>query len=402
MRDDDTLAMEIERITALTLTLVHWCRERDWAGYDPYDALNSDLLRFIPFADARLPRLALTQLLKRSPLNLRPLLRVRVLANPKGIALFLSALVKLHRLGAVDAADMVGSLADRLALLRSPNGRRWCWGYNFPWQTRTRLIERYAPNLVCTTFVANALLDCHELSHDPAHLEMAQSAGAYVRNELYFQDEERAAFAYPAPSERTPIHNASLLGAALLCRLYGLTGDEGHRDVALRVTRYTVSRQREDGSWLYGEAPTQAWVDNFHTGYNLCALRTIATDGASAEFDDSLRRGFAFYREHFVASDGMPRYFHDRAYPIDVHCAAQSIITLVVLRDLHGESLTLAWRVLAWTLRHMFDSRGFFYYQRRRGYTNRIPYVRWSQAWMALALATLLDAVSLRTTGTRR
>jgi hypothetical protein len=35
----------------------------------------------------------------------------------------------------------------------------------------------------------------------------------------------------------------------------------------------------------------------------------------------------------------------------------------------------------------MQDSRGHFYFQKRRLFTNRIAYMRWSQAWMLKALA---------------
>ena len=39
----------------------------------------------------------------------------------------------------------------------------------------------------------------------------------------------------------------------------------------------------------------------------------------------------------------------------------------------------------------MRDDRGFFYYQRKRFYTLRAPFMRWSQAWTAYALARLLE-----------
>src|SRR5579859_5245220 len=79
--------------------LVAYCQENNWAGYDPYDALNSQMLEKLPFLDRRLPRLALTQALKRSPINLRPLMLVPKTQNPKAIGLFLAAFVKLSARG---------------------------------------------------------------------------------------------------------------------------------------------------------------------------------------------------------------------------------------------------------------------------------------------------------------
>jgi hypothetical protein len=130
-------------------------------------------------------------------------------------------------------------------------------------------------------------------------------------------------------------------------------------------------------------------VDNFHTGYNLCALRSLGRDARTAEFEPQVRRGFAFYKRRFFTAAGVAKYFDDRTYPIDVHSVAQSIITLLTFRDLDPDSAALARSVHDWTMKHMWDSRGYFYYQVRRCFTNRISYMRWSQAWMLLALAML-------------
>jgi len=105
----------------------------------------------------------------------------------------------------------------------------------------------------------------------------------------------------------------------------------------------------------------------------------------------SLRDGLAFYRRHFFRPDGAPRYFHDRTYPIDTHCVAQSIITLVELQGREPDNRPLAASVFRWAMGNVWDRRGFFYYRRLRLCTIRTSYMRWSQAWMLLALATLID-----------
>ena len=77
--------------------------------------------------------------------------------------------------------------------------------------------------------------------------------------------------------------------------------------------------------------------------------------------------------------------------PFDVHSAAQSLITLVELRGLRQDSLDLAQKVLNWTFENLRDPDGFFYYQKRSSGCVKIPYMRWGQAWMLLALATVLE-----------
>lgn len=379
-----------------TQQLLAYCQANDWAGYDPYDALNSRLLKALPFLDFKLFRLALTQVLKRSPINLRPLLLVPKTQNPKGLALFLMAFLKLSKVGLLPRDELIWQMVDSLVALRSPDTSYWCWGYSFPWQGRGVLTPRGFPSLVCTVFVADALLNNFEATGEPRCLDMASSAARYIFNELFWSSNDAAGFSYPLPGIQAKVHNANFLGAALLCRVSKLTGDRKFLDPALKAARYSLSKQNPDGSWPYGEHPTQKWIDNFHTGYNLCALETIARCAETSEFDASLRRGFEFYRAHFFCEDGAPKYFSDQAYPIDAHSVAQSIITLVQFNNPQNCGLELATQVFQWTMANLWDRRGFFWYQKTPWYTNKIPYMRWSQAWMLLALATLLQATDHR------
>jgi hypothetical protein len=381
----------LQEAAAVGGRLLAYCRANDWAGHDPYDALNSPLFSTFPRLQARIPRLVLTQLLKRSPIDLRGFLRIPKTQNPKAIALFLSAIVKDPGLGAPDAADLAAFFVEKLAALRSTGTPYWCWGYSFPWQTRTTVVPRGAPNLVCTTFAANALLDAHERRPENRCLEMACSAAEYILNELFWtRGSEVASFSYPLPTTHHPIHNANFLAAALLCRVYKHTGHEKFLEPALYAARYSAAKQAADGSWAYGEAQTNQWIDNFHTGYNLGALRSISEYLGTTEFDKAIRRGFHFYRNHFFRADGAARYFHHRTHPIDIHCTAQSIITLLQFKDLDPGNVPLAYSVLRWAIRNMWNDRGFFYYRSLRSCTIRIPYMRWSEAWMLLAIATLL------------
>src|SRR5882672_2820762 len=79
-----------QAVTRLRETFV-LAERRHWRGYDPYDALLSPLARWPLLGNSRLFRLALTQAVKRLPINLRPLLGIKGGINPKALALFLSA-----------------------------------------------------------------------------------------------------------------------------------------------------------------------------------------------------------------------------------------------------------------------------------------------------------------------
>jgi hypothetical protein len=371
--------------------LLAYCRQNDWAGYDPYDALNSELLRSFPILNSRIPRILVTQALKMSPVNLRGLLGIPKTQNPKALALFLSSFVSLSSEQVPDRKDLINGMIRLIAAKRSPGiVSYWCWGYSFPWQTRKEVVPAGAPNLVCTTFVASALLDAYEHTGDPTSLEMAVSAAEYIVDKLYWTGNSVASFSYPQPGVPSQTHNANFLAADLLCRVYKHTAEEKFLGPAMSVARCSVSKQNADGSWKYGEVQSQEWIDNFHSGYNLCALQSIGRSLETVEFDSSVRRGFAFYRDHFFREDGAARYFHNRTYPIDIHCVAQGIITLLALKELDGGSVPLAHSVLQFALDQMWDDRGFFYYRVLPVGKIRTPYMRWSQGWMLLAMTRLL------------
>lgn len=371
------------------LKLLAYCRDSGWAGYDPYDALNSRLFSAFPFLNSRWPRLILTQGMKRSPIDVRRFLGIPKTQNPKALGLFLSALSKLSTADVPDRDQLIHGLIDRLDALRSQGINYSCWGYSFPWQMRNGVVPAGAPNLVCTTFVANGLLDAYDLSGDARCLAMATSAAEYILNDLYWTEGAAThSFSYPLPTTRVQVYNANFLAAALLCRVGKLTGEGKFLGPALEATHCAVAKQKRDGSWDYGDLDSQRWIDNFHTGFNLGALRAIGRYAQTSEFEDSVRRGFAFYRAHFIREDGAAKYFHDRTYPIDIHAVAQTIITLTEFQDLDPASLPLADKVLQWAMDRMWDERGFFYYRVLRLATIRVSYMRWSQAWMLLALAT--------------
>ena len=53
----------------------------------------------------------------------------------------------------------------------------------------------------------------------------------------------------------------------------------------------------------------------------------------------------------------------------------------------------LANKVLQWTVANMQDKKGYFYYQLKKGISSKIPYMRWSNAFMFNALTYYLLSI---------
>jgi hypothetical protein len=376
--------------------LLSWCRQHDFAGHDPFDALNSRIFQATPLAKSRNARLIWTQLLKRSPADFRVLARVPPERNAKGIALFaLAQIANYRRVKTEECADQARSLLFELLSMKLDRYSGACWGYNFDWQSRNFFAERGTPTIVPTAFAARALIDAAQALQDlrDVYLQTARSVCDFILKDLprTVDNETELCFSY-APNSDTRIFNASLLAAEVLASVGKLSGEHDLCDAAERATRYVVNNQREDGSWLYGTDPKQSWVDNFHTAYVLFSLkRIINVSSFGSEFQPALQRGYEYWKNNFFLAEGWPKYYHDDPYPADAHAAASAIVTFLECRELDRDASKLAQRVASWTIQNLRDSRGFFYYQRRRFYTVRKPYMRWTQAWMLYALARLLE-----------
>lgn len=373
----------MDSLISLNSRLLNKLRKEDFAGFDPFDSLNSQLLSATPFYRNSFVRLAWLQLGKRSPINLRPLLGVPKRRNPKGIGLVISGLVNdYHRTGEVQLLDEAGELAQWLLEERS-SPDTWehsCWGYHFDWQARAFYVPAGKPNIITTCYVARALFELGKVSGNESFIAASLDAARFISRHLYTEADGRCFYAY-IPGESAFVHNASLWGAAW-CGFAGKElGDEALVEQALEVARQSVKEQWEDGSWVYGSRHHHQFKDGFHTGYNLEALNLLRDALQTAEFDECIAKGYRHYVDTFFEADGTAKYYDNSVYPLDMHSFAQAIFTLLKVGG-RPEDLAFCERVIQRAIELMYrPSTGLFIYQKTRHFTNRINYMRWTQAW---------------------
>ena len=378
--------------------LFAWCAGEGFAGSDPFDGLNSRLFQATPLKYFTLPRLAFLQLVKRSPKDLRPLLKVEKGVNPKGTALF--ALAELSRFRATyrpeHAENARRFLEQLLSLKLTTKSGHTAFGYNFDWQSRAFFAPKGTPTIVPTAFAAQALLEASRLFGDQAYVETARDICRFITDDLNRtgDSDDEICFSY-TPLDRSVIFNASLLAAECLASTAEATGENEYHDLASKAARYVVRRQKENGLWAYGPKLRHAWVDNFHTAYillSLCRLsKSVPAIGSDAAVGDSIGSGMNYWLDNFFLDDGTPKYFDKEIYPVDIHSASAAVAALAELREVDDRCLPLARKVADWTVVNMRDESGYFYYQKRPDRTVKIPFIRWSQAWTAYALARLIE-----------
>ena len=393
-----------DNISVSLQKLKSYCEQAHFKGWDPYDGLNSRIFQALPLLKkSALCRLVVIQGFKRCPVNLRQIALVPKEYNAKGIGLFLSGYCNLYKavLAHPEWATTIGKpekikeqideLASLLTSLQSKGYSGACWGYNFDWQARRLfLFPKYTPTVVATNFCATALMEAYEISGNKGYLDTALSAARFVLEDLHRTPyRDGFLFSYSPLKGNDTVFNASLLGARLLSYCYHYTQNEEYRRLAAQTIQACCHGQRADGAWVYGMLPMQSWVDSFHTGYNLDALVAYQKLTGDKSFSSYLEKGFDYYIQHFFEEDGTPKYYDHKRYPIDIHCPGQLLVTLARLHryDRYGD---LADRVLNWTIAHMQDKNGYFYYQLKPGISSKISYMRWSNAFMFHALSCYL------------
>jgi hypothetical protein len=422
--------------------VLRWSRERDYRGHSKHDALNSPLLGALTFGN-RFLQLAATQAVMRLPFNVRPLLAVPRLRNPKGIGLFAEACLDaaeylggkrsdgagLTRGGLVEeASDLLGWLVGRsspMALPTADLARRFDarrpdggsgdgegmleglgWGYHYPWRDVGFFQPAHFPNRVVTSWIGSAFLRALETTGEKRFLLAAREISAFLlNNPRRLADTPRQLCLNYVPLEEVDwaVMDVSALVSAFCARLASLDGES--RSLAgesKRLMEFVVDKQTDYGAWFYTWPAGDSHIrhDNYHTGIILDCLADYMTFAEDDSWRDRYEQGLEYYRSKLFLENGAPRWMNDRTFPHDIHGAAAGILAFSRaalycherLQDSEGarRHFEFACLILKWARRNLFSGQGFFYYQKTRWMTKKFCLMRWCNAWMSRAMASLL------------
>lgn len=359
-----------------------WGEAREWSGYDPYDALNSPLAPLLTLGTS-LGRRILTQAVKRSPANLRPMLGIRPALNEKALGIVASGYVRLAAAGDETAGPAATYWLDRLRE-NAP-----CWGYHFDVQTRFFRYRAGTPNTIATSFVAQAFLDDYELLGHEQSGEAALQTAAFLVDRMLAFTPAGPYFRY-LEHEDALVHNANVLACAVLARTARCLGASDLADRAAEATTTTLDAQRSDGSWPYSGGAGGDWVDNFHTGYVLESL--VECERLLPDSAEHLARGFDYWERELFLADGTPKYYSHHTMPLDAHNYAQAIETWLSIADRRAGAFARASRTAALLIADFLTPEGYVRFRRGRRWVNNVAFVRWTTAPAFRALARLLLA----------
>jgi uncharacterized protein YyaL (SSP411 family) len=373
----------LNRAGEILMSLDSWIRKENYEGYDPYDILNSKFSSVSPKF-----RFYIQQFGKFFPLNIRPMVGVNKKAEPKAIALIALAYLNMRHMDERYLKDGM-SLLERLIPLKGDE--EFAWGYTFPWQSRDFYLKSYEPNIVVTSICGMAFLKYYETTKDEKYLKIAQSSARYISTKLNrHENDGELCFSYTV-HDNSRVTDGNLFAGALMSAIYYHTGKDIYMEMVKKIIRYTEKTINPDGSIVYaydgnGNEITQY---DYHQGFDIMLLMEIERYTGM-----ELKRYIDMATEYYLSmfKNGVSRYRNEKKWPIDIHNQAQGILTFSYLSKFNRDYLKYAEEILRWTVGNMWDEKGYFYYHIWPFMKNKIAYMRWSEAWMLLALSAFLKA----------
>lgn len=276
-----------------------------------------------------------------------------------------------------------------------------CWGYPFHWQSKV-FIPEGTPSSVVSSIAGDAFWTAHEVLGDAKYLERCNDICRFFIHDLHTstQPDGSLCFSY-TPLDEFQVHNSNLFVAEFLTRIGKRTGNREYIDLGIRAAEYALAEQNEDGSLYYWGRAQNAYapnhIDHYHSGFEIRALHGMWKWTRDEAFRKATERYYAFYRKHLLTErDGLiaPKMNPGSFYPVNIHSCAEAILCNATLQDEFPEAREIVLHLCLWVISTMQTREGWFIYMIQQGHTGSrpisIPYMRWGQAWMILALSAAL------------
>ncbi len=384
----------IEKVKSILNELENYIISESYKGYDPFDGLMSPIFKLPILKSNKLMRFGFQQLFRRIPFNLRVLFAIDKGTNPVTLGLAVQAFTYLKQVFEEKESfyqQQIEYCLDKLIELKPKNYSGACWGYDFDWQGRYANITAYTPTIVATGIITNGLFEYYKTTNDKKAKELIISAARFVLNDLNKTYENDTYCVSYSPNDKQMVFNASIKGARLLAQAYTITNNIKYLDEAELIVKFIANNQNSDGSWYYSKGDARKWVDNFHTAYILNSLDEFINLSGKNDYGKYLEKGKEFYLKNLFTQKGYPKYYSNSFYPIDSTEVAQSILTLTKFNKIDKANL-----VAEFAFRELYSNNGFFYYRKHKSHTNKISFMRWSNAYMLTALSFFLMKSELK------
>ncbi len=398
----------IKRVKEALFGLEQLLSDVKYIGFDPYDIKGSRLFMWA-FSIPRKPFYRnIQRKLVVGPLVIgetyfprisRWLFGIKPTRNAKGISLIAKGYLNLFRLTAdpkwkVKASDLL----DWLLANKSPGYSNPCWGYPFDWDSGV-VIPALTPASVVSAAAFDAFWQAWLITKEARYLDVCTGICHFFIKDLNITklDDRTICFSY-TPLDNFQVHNTNLLVADCLLKVGMVTNEDKFILLGKKAANFALTEQNSDGSiFYYGKSQdyiNPRRVDHYHSGFEMRCLHSIWVTTQDEEYRGALKRYFDFYQKNFVKNveNGVLPYMYPGVYyPVNIHSCAEAILLNATLAKEFDSARILLGQFIAPILDLMKTEKGWFKYMIRKigpvEVHSSIPYLRWGQAWMFLALS---------------
>lgn len=354
----------------------------DLKGYDPYDLMLSPLFRNIVNYKFLW---VLTQMHRFSPLNLRKLIGIKKFYNTKSIALVGIGLSYLPKFKSIFKKIINIINLDDFKLENN------LYSVDFNIFLSHHFPQKGKPDLIISLFCNYAIVRYCQVFRDKNKLELVLKFKDFINLNLpKFENNTTLWYSYNF-YKINEIYNSTAKIGEFYSMLYQFTNDSLLLMQIEKILNYLLKKQREDGSWPYGELIP--YTDGYHTAFILEAIWYMKRVVPGSKYEKMFSKGLLNYIKYLIKPNGQPLHYHPiykpkdiRSYLIetDIRDCAMAIILLSKIGDFDS-----AKKIFNWTCENMYDScNDYFYYYKNKLFKNKIEFIR-SQAWMMYALSVL-------------
>lgn len=376
--------------------VIDYMFKNDFTSYDPYDGLNTPL-NILKVNE--LSRLGLIYFNKFCPINLRRLFKIEKSRQLITLCTIANSMFNINNLGKRESV-FFDSLYKELKekTLYSKYGYH-CWdARKFQIQMKNQLIGTEIPGSVGNEICGSFLINYYKTRTNKEALDYISSLADLLLGKFHCERDGMSFFRYRIndPDNKFTL-NASLKATAFLIKASEILDNISYYDTIIKAVNTVLKLQKDDGSWNY-----TYWIDNhaekkqidFHQGFILDdILLFMKKYGFKESYLKSYEKGIDFYYNKQFLPNGQGIYRYPKKWPVDIHNQAQGIVTFTnAAKAGMGEKyLNFARKIADWTIKNMQAKDGHFYFLKYPLFTNKIPYIRWSDSAMAYALSVFIS-----------
>lgn len=368
-----------------------WIDRNGLKGFDPYDIkCHSNLTRSVYHDHLGLGILGKTisyGLFEVLDIRFPSLLRKLFAVSKKEYATSSSHIAQAMMYRNQEKAQ-VDSILDALWQKRLQKNDHPGWGLSFTWGTKDRRFTPKVSLTVVNVWVGEAFLLAYDKWGDKDYLEKAVSiADGIISVCGYTKIEEGKICFHYSDKTQDQIHNANLLAASYLIKCFERSGQENFKELAIKAVDFSISRANQDGTLPYksGNDGLQSKNDLYHCGYEIRSIYYVGKILENSSYTDFARNYWQKIRDRFLDFEKPFYYRAERSRPIADTTSLAELILLQTELQINDDDLSTL--IDYFLVKHQNPDGSYIYQERKNGLLSRIPYIRWSQGWMALALA---------------